>query len=273
MESMPEKLSFFERFSSTSSKEVRKLPEPLTLEKATPQKVRELLATEPRFLPTYEQVALAFQGEEGYKFRANYFHSREVPPRYEIWTKEYIQSLAGYLLQRAKEMGAKPNPYECLKAVEVGAGDGRLSFFLQNELENTAPGLIELVATDNHSEKGINPVLKDFVKKMDCQDALSHQPQIVISSWMPRGEDWTVNFRDTASMQEYILIGDIKKGETCGTRETWREFPGFTMEELQDLRKYQIGRSDIIDKYSPKFKIEAQQTTTVCFRRKSNGKE
>lgn len=43
----------------------------------------------------------------------------------------------------------------------------------------------------------------------------AHEPQIVLSSWMPMGRDWTAAVRRTPSVREYVLIGEADYG-ICG---------------------------------------------------------
>jgi hypothetical protein len=37
----------------------------------------------------------------------------------------------------------------------------------------------------------------------------SFQPHMVFASWMSMGNDWTAMMRNTPSVQEYILIGEL----------------------------------------------------------------
>lgn len=106
---------------------------------------------------------------------------------------------------------------EQLKVLEVGAGEGRLSHFLQEVINQKASGVIEVKATDDYSK--IQPVYE--VKQMDYREALNHQPDIVICSWMPPARDWSQAFRGTSSVREYLLIGEENKD--CGAPATWPE--------------------------------------------------
>lgn len=55
---------------------------------------------------------------------------------------------------------------------------------------------------------------------MGFDEALrTHDPDFVLSCWMPMGHDWTAAFRAKASVREYILIGESDYG-ICG--HPWR---------------------------------------------------
>jgi hypothetical protein len=52
------------------------------------------------------------------------------------------------------------------------------------------------------------------VQLIEYREALKlHQPDIVLCSWMPMGDDWTRELRSHPSVQEYILIGEVDEGE------------------------------------------------------------
>ena len=139
---------------------------------------------------------------------------------HEILTKEYINQFAGYLAEKIENYGgSKENP---AKLLEVGAGDGRLSYFLNRKLNKLVPGKFNLVATDSGEEVRIKPVFD--VEKIDYKAALKkYSPTIVISSWMPAGVDWTSDFRSEPSVKEYILVGPPFDA-TCGDMSlTWGE--------------------------------------------------
>lgn len=195
--------------------------------------------------------------------------------KYEILTQEHIGQLSTYLQQRAEKYGATPqNP---LRILEVGAGDGRLTHFLSENLSNT----IRLEATDSGHKK-IKPEFPVTIIKGDrgetdglgpIEKAMQeYQPDIVISSWMPINKDWTKTFRDMPSVKEYILIGDpevcAQPWETWGTDlESNRpkdEAPfaqdGFSATHLKELEKFQVCRTDhVLD--------DESHSDTVSFRR------
>ena len=222
----------------------------------TPDQIRERL-NDPNFLPTHEQAVKFFKSLTDAIQRDNYFHDKEKPV-YEILNEEYLNACSDYLAQRAQEFGAsKDKPVTIL---EIGAGNGRLSHFLRQKIEEKVPGLVKIVATDS----GKQGIKDDFdVEELDHKKALEkHKPDIVISSWMPYSVDFTKDIRDFESeadgeikrVQEYILIGE--KDSTGDEWETWGidyeykdKIPPYKkdkyeMEELDDLSKFQISRAD-----------------------------
>lgn len=137
---------------------------------------------------------------------------------FEIFTEEYIDKFGRYLAQRAESLGATAK--KPITILEVGAGSGKLSHFLQKKLDEIAPGKVKVIATDNGSWSGIK---KPFpVEAINQRDALSkYKPEIVISSWMPPHTDWTASFRAAPSVNEYLLIGWSDDGVTGKKWKTW----------------------------------------------------
>ena len=51
------------------------------------------------------------------------------------------------------------------------------------------------------------------VEPFSYQEAIrTFQPNMVLASWMPLGEDWTDEIRKCESVEEYILIGEADGG-------------------------------------------------------------
>jgi len=107
------------------------------------------------------------------------------------------------------------NKKQIIKILEVGAGNGRLSYFLKQALEKKIPGKFSIVATDS---LGRSLIKQDFaVEKKDAIFAVKeNEPDIVIASfvsWMENPEnDWTPNSQDVPYIKEYILIGPEGQG-------------------------------------------------------------
>ena len=180
-----------------------------------------------------------------------YFELRGRDDTYELWTKEYIQELAKYLIQRILELDEKDNCQKETTIMDVGAGDGRLVYFLCRAMEEeiNADGkqkkrtknvigcsegkqiiYPKIIATDDGSWKA--PIY-DNVERLSVVSSLEkYRPRIVsstdsevvtppqsrlivICSWMPPGQDWTKDFRNERQVEEYILIGETDDG-TCG---------------------------------------------------------
>ncbi|HSX24709.1 MAG TPA: hypothetical protein VLG69_01960, partial [Candidatus Andersenbacteria bacterium] len=195
------------------------------------------------------------------EFRAFCFD--EENPVFEFWNKEHIQALGSYLAVRAQELGATEE--RPIRILEVGAGSGKFNNFLWKELiaKDVKAKLIPTDSMDWNIEPSF-PVIK-----MNAKEALGKfAPDIVISSWMPNGKDWTYDMRQQESVREYILIGDE---EMCGSAiETWGrpnydlpdkereeeikrvesepspwEKDGFSMKYLREISKFQLCRVDI----------------------------
>lgn len=160
---------------------------------------------------------------------------------YQMWTREYVQHLGDYLLQRSAN--------ERTTILDVGAGDGLLMQCLRDYMNQKAGSsnknrktanarggatktvnVPSLVATDNMSW---NIFVRAQVEKLSVEDALEkyansnqdteNEPTdqvIVLCSWMPMGEDWTSLFR-AAEVDEYILIGESDDGSCGHNWKTW----------------------------------------------------
>ena len=155
---------------------------------------------------------------------------------YEILTVELIQKLAAHIWSRS-------SPHIDNTILEIGAGSGRLSYFLAQELNAAYECKCELlplchqalphqhrissgdknirrfqiVCTDS-SARGLGAEIGDRfpVEVLGYQEALNkYSPNTVLACWMELGHDWTAAFRHTSSIGEYILIGEADSG-MCG---------------------------------------------------------
>lgn len=167
-------------------------------------------------------------------------------PIFEIWTQEYIEAFSNYLEDRINYFQSKYR--EEIVILEVGAGDGRLSYFLQGVTNKSNIHGTKIIATNMDSSHFEIDAPFDNVINIEASDALAKfSPTIVICSWMMHGVDWTPLFRQTQSVEEYILIGP--EGP-CGTEETWEKFSGFSKIEHDNLKGLQLSRLDIL--YGPR---------------------
>lgn len=151
-------------------------------------------------------------------------------PIFEHITREYINALSDYLAQRVRVYSRDKSP---ILIVETGTGNGKLSHFLRQRLDESVSGLFELIATDS-VKMGLIQYFP--IETLDYREALKkYEPAIVITSWMPRRQDWTREYRATPSVREYILTGEAF--ETCGADSVWEENiyrkDGFTGQELK----------------------------------------
>lgn len=236
----------------------------------TQEELKEKLQ-DPHYLPTREEIFHTFKSLE--EWRA--FCNDEKHLIFEALNQEYLDALSDYFLQRAKDFGATEN--KPLIILEVGAGDGRLTYFLQQKIKEQELNKIKIIATNLNSKQWqIAPVFS--VENINQKNALQkYQPKIVICSWMPPGKDWTKDFRAVDSVKEYILIGETDSN-CCGHRWlTWgnalysKKNPlykdeGFERIDLKEISKKQICKTDM-------WKLEEDgynftHSHTVSFRRK-----
>jgi len=202
-----------------------------------PELLREKLKN-PKFLPTREDIFHAFN-PDGYLVEnyetflqrewLDYTHDIENPV-YELFNREYINALGDYLSKQVEDLGATVgNPITIL---EVCAGNGRLTHFLKEKLEQTIPGKAKLIATDS----GASKLAINFpVEKLDHKSAIEkYNPQIILCSWMPLGIDLSADFRKDLSVKEYLLIG---QPTLCGN-------PWYTYGENVDSNSFSYTVSD-----------------------------
>lgn len=160
---------------------------------------------------------------------------------FQIYTKEFIETLA-------KDIKAlKPK-----KILEVGAGDGRLSYFLNRYGVNSKPiDDYKWEKTEDQKEvKGIR--YPKEVEKIDFKDALKReQPDTVIICWEELGAKFTIDILEYPSVKNVIWIGEFPGGCT-GNEETFNRF------KHEDLNNpYCLARTD------HRFGDEMNEHTTV----------
>jgi hypothetical protein len=212
------------------------------------------------FLPTRDQVSRAFDDHmDLINFCKGYGESVgevEHSPMYEIWNKEYIQAFSNYLTERLDELEATPD--EPVRIVEVGAGDGKLSAFLKEHMGDVSDR-VEIIATDSGEWGGIDQM--QDVQSYSAKEAVEElEPEIVISSWMPYKVDFTKDFREQESVQEYILIGETNC--TGAKWETWGNKYGMP----EDVRDKYVQKQGLLPEEVPPpykedgFSIEAMES-------------
>ena len=131
---------------------------------------------------------------------------------YQLWSQEYIEGLADYLLERTSSSTI---------VLDVGAGDGLLAQLLREQFHTKAPRESpQVIAIDDGSWKIRK---KSEVEKMTAAQATQKYASkhvIVVCSWMPMGVDWTASFR-IGGVDEYILIGESHDGNCGDNWQTW----------------------------------------------------
>ena len=238
----------------------------------TPDELREKLR-DPYFLPTHDDIARAFKKEGHFSESWCDFCFDKENPVFEFLNEEFITAFSQYLSERVEGLGASED--SPITILEVGAGNGRLSHFLQQKLEAKLPGKVKVIATDSRewSLKTAFPV-----ETIGHNEALEkHKPKMVVFSWMPYQEDVTDDFRAADSVEEYILIGETDGG-CCGDKwRTWGQpwsfdeedggeekvapytADGFKRENIKDVSDHQICRTDEPGDY--------RYSSTTSFRR------
>lgn len=232
------------------------------------QKLRD-----PAYLPTHKDLRVAFPDKASW---AEYVSGPADNRIYEVLNTEFIDKLSAYLAHRLNELSRSIQGPIIL---ELGAGNGRLSHFLQMQLQAKFGGNFKIIATDTGAWGKIQPSFP--VEKVPSnEDALMrHRPQIVICSWMPAREDWTKDIRQMPSVEEYVLIGEIDGGDCGDPWKTWGACPterdkithanqqapyeadGFTRQKLKKPSNLQIAGAD-------ESVTETIHSATVSFRRK-----
>lgn len=131
-------------------------------------------------------------------------------PQYQVLTSELLDALVTWITTYFSGR-------EGVRVLEVGAGDGRLSHYLREALQERNHDQVVVVATDASGLGGLAQV-----QTADFRDALhEHMPDMVLCSWMPLGDDWTAAFRACKSVMSYLLIGEVDDG-CCGHPwKTW----------------------------------------------------
>ena len=211
---------------------------------------------------------------------------------YEVLSEDYINALADLVLDlrkdRFQERNGLPNSssYGDYVIVEIGAGSGALSHYLRKRIyELEHKGLpwaseIDVIATDSGSWKLDS---RDFsVEPYTVKEALERlNPDLVITSWMPAGVDWSKAFR-RAGISDYLLIGEADDGCTGHNWFTWGNKAynqdiqlskiggrsistpfaedGYVRKDLGHLARLQLQRYDC--------QVAPNQSTTVLFSRK-----
>ncbi len=171
-----------------------------------------------KYLPSFNETSrIPYKQRES--FQEEFFD-------YEIWNREYINALA-------KQIGNHKI------VMEVGAGSGRLSYFLRKKLPNN-----QIIAIDISLK---NKVAGIPLIKMSMKQALQKfKPDILICSW-PDAFFWQ-EIKHNTSAKKIILIGDSE--DTPLAREIkgewqWLPIKGFKVREFFAAKKVQTSRDSL----------------------------
>jgi hypothetical protein len=192
----------------------------------------------------------------------DFIHHNPLWTPFQILNDEFISSLSKEILDIIKNL-LKPN----ITILEVGAWNGRLTYFLRKNLvRKNIKKKVALIATDNHSRFDaedpyiyVRKIHWIPVKEYDIKKSIEkYNPNIIISSWMPDNIDWTEDFRNNESIQSFILIWNP---EECGNRESWSNCQKFQWQEI--IIKWNICWQDNLSI------TKRQKSKVVIFKRKN----
>jgi len=131
---------------------------------------------------------------------------------YCFYTRALVQALAALIAGR--------------RCVELGAGDGTLSRFL-----NAAGCAVK--ATDNHSWSAVIDY-PDEVENLDAASALrAYRPQVALASWPDPDNTWEEAVFQSRGLECYIVLGSSVPGVT-GNPKTYAAQNGWVRQERPD---------------------------------------
>jgi len=142
---------------------------------------------------------------------------------FQFYNKQYNDAIAQVLHKMSPRL-----------ILDVGAGDGLMTKLMKARGFN-------IIAVDNYSWE-FRERYADVIR-MDYKKALAkYNPDVVISSWMPLGTDWTPDFRKTKSVKHYIQIGEVNM--CCGG--DWEDRKTWPIQTATEATKYALCRTDSI---------------------------
>ena len=150
-----------------------------------------------------------------------------------VWQKERLMPLAEpkgiycfYSRQLIEKLAVLIGSRPCL---EIAAGDGTLTRFLKDHG-------VRITATDDCSWK-YAVHYPDSVVKRDAREALrEYEPEVVICSWPPAGNDFERRVFKTRSVQIYIVIGS-RHQFAAGNWTDYKRQSAFIFEEEEALSR------------------------------------
>lgn len=137
----------------------------------------------------------------------------EVIGIYEVWTREYIEALSSYLLERSKELDGST------VIVEVGAGDGLLSYFLNECLQRKGQENTNDVIAKFKSKRGRKQTVKQR-KKTSREEGTQTNDYVVPQIVATDDGSWKITPYSNASVESLSVSQAISKH---GSRDTNHE--------------------------------------------------
>jgi hypothetical protein len=183
---------------------------------------------------------------------------------YDLFCEEYVEGLRGRVGGLIEDNERRNGRGSIV--VEVAAGDGRLTRYLNNgrsvrsekrskngsrkKRSDSKCRKLDVVATDDNSWNLNKPgVLQLSVSAALRTYSSPETDLIILCSWPPQGVDFTSDMRGEATVKHYIIIGD----PSCtGTDNTWSEHDGWKRTVLEDVEKWSICRYDTDEKKESK---------------------
>ncbi|MCX6740379.1 MAG: class I SAM-dependent methyltransferase [Candidatus Parcubacteria bacterium] len=172
-----------------------------------------------KYLPSYAEASrIPFKQREAYQ---------EKMFDYEIWNREYIKALAR-VIGKKKQI-----------VLEVGAGTGRLSYFLQKKLPQS-----KFYSTDVSLKNKVSGI---SLIKMSMKQALQKfKPDVLICSWPDEFFWQEIKYNQRAN--KIILIGDSEDTPLAKDVEgewQWLKIDGFEAKESLKLKEVQTSRDSL----------------------------
>ncbi len=185
-----------------------------------------------RLLPRHDEVKQFMQhlayGQKRQVGRLFWMTFCSYNSLYHVPTAEFVDQLASEI----SNLGHDP-------AVEVCAGDGKLSYHLSHLSERG----INIRATDDYSWK--NPRRqRSLVQNFSCNEALkTYKPRIVIASWIPSTKPYIgLDILQFPSVEHFINIQDYK-GLVLNPGEMSTRL-GFRQRRLHTVERYGVCMAD-----------------------------
>ena len=181
---------------------------------------------DPMYLPSVLDLS-----ELNWRQKDDFMAHNPLGTSFQILNKEYVASLSVKLIDIIDWINQST-----IKILEVWAWNGRLTHFLRQKcLKKWFDGDMDFLSTDDYSWFWYwNPEINMHennclnVEQINTENSIKkYNPDIIISSWMPNGIDWTTHFRGNENTKWYVLIW---YPEQCWTRESWEEIDWFKRE-------------------------------------------